>query len=134
MISVTIEPQRYFVEKIAGDLFQVYCVTPAGQSPETYDPTPQQMVQISRSQAYFRIGEIGFEQAWMKNLQSQNPDMAVRQMLIVYLQCIFNLNRNLIFFLPHIHTVGINSHQQAAVWGIIICNIFFIFFRLLLSY
>lgn len=77
MISVTIEPQRYFVEKIAGDLFQVYCVTPAGQSPETYDPTPQQMVQISRSQAYFRIGEIGFEQAWMKNLQSQNPDMLV---------------------------------------------------------
>ena len=52
-------------------------VTPAGQSPETYDPTPQQMVQISQSQAYFRIGEIGFEQAWMKNLQSQNPDMAV---------------------------------------------------------
>ena len=77
IISVTIEPQRYFVEKIAGDLFQVYCVTPAGQSPETYDPTPQQMVQISRSQAYFRIGEIGFEQAWMKNLQSQNPDMRV---------------------------------------------------------
>ena len=77
MISVTIEPQRYFVEKIAGDLFQVYCVTPTGQSPETYDPTPQQMVQISRSQAYFRIGEIGFEQAWMKNLQSQNPDMLV---------------------------------------------------------
>ncbi len=77
MIAVTIEPQRYFVEKIAGDLFQVYCVTPAGQSPETYDPTPRQMLQISRSQAYFRIGEIGFEQAWMKNLQSQNPDMAV---------------------------------------------------------
>lgn len=76
-ISVTIEPQRYFAEKIAGDLFQINCVTPAGQSPETYDPTPQQMVQISQSQAYFRIGEIGFEQAWMKNLQSQNPDMAV---------------------------------------------------------
>lgn len=76
-ISVTIEPQRYFAEKIAGDLFQINCVTPAGQSPETYDPTPQQMVQISQSQAYFRIGEIGFEQAWMKNLQSQNPDMVV---------------------------------------------------------
>lgn len=76
-ISVTIEPQRYFAEKIAGDLFHINCVTSAGQSPETYDPTPQQMVQISQSQAYFRIGEIGFEQAWMKNLQSQNPDMAV---------------------------------------------------------
>ena len=46
----------------------------------------------------------------------QNPDMAVRQMLIVYLQRIFHLNRNLFLFLLHIHTVGINSHQQAAVW------------------
>ena len=64
-ISVTIEPQRYFAEKIAGDLFHINCVTPAGQSPETNDPTPQQMVQISQSQA------------WMKNLQSQHPDMAV---------------------------------------------------------
>ena len=60
----------------------------------------------------------------------QNPDMAVRQMLIVYLQRIFHLNRNLFLFLLHIHTVGINSHQQAAVWGIIICNIFFIFFNI----
>lgn len=77
IISVTIEPQRYFVEKIAGDLFEVNCVTPAGQSPETYDPTPQQMVQIGKSMAYFRIGEIGFERAWMKNLSLQNPDMKV---------------------------------------------------------
>ena len=77
IISVTIEPQRYFVEKIAGNLFKIHCVTPAGQSPETYDPTPQQMVQIGKSMAYFRIGEIGFERAWMKNLSEQNPDMKV---------------------------------------------------------
>ncbi len=77
VISVTIEPQRYFAEKIAGGLFQICCVTPAGQSPETYDPTPRQMIQISRSRAYFRIGGLGFEQAWMKKLQSQNPGMAV---------------------------------------------------------
>ena len=37
----------------------------------------------------------------------QNPDMAVRQMLIVYLQRIFHLNRNLFLFLLHIHTVVI---------------------------
>ena len=42
IVSVTIEPQRYFAEKIAGDKFKINCVVPAGQSPETYDPTPQQ--------------------------------------------------------------------------------------------
>ena len=48
IVSVTIEPQRYFAEKIAGDKFKINCVVPAGQSPETYDPTPQQMVQVDR--------------------------------------------------------------------------------------
>lgn len=77
LISVTIEPQRYFVEKIAGDHFHINCVTPSGQSPETYDPTPQQMIQIGKSMAYFRIGYIGFELAWMERLEEQNPDMKV---------------------------------------------------------
>ena len=56
IVSVTIEPQRYFAEKIAGDKFKINCVVPAGQSPETYDPTPQQMVQVGKSQGYLRIG------------------------------------------------------------------------------
>lgn len=61
----------------------------------------------------------------------QNPDMAVRQMLIVYLQRIFHLNRNLFLFLLHIHTVGINSHQQTAVRCIVVCNILFIFSKII---
>ena len=52
IISVTIEPQRYFAERIAGEHFAIHCVVPAGQSPETYDPTPQQMVQIGESEAH----------------------------------------------------------------------------------
>lgn len=76
-ISVTIEPQRYFVERIAGTDFQVNSVIPAGQSPETYDPTPKQMMEIGNSMAYFKIGYIGFEQAWMKSLEKQNPNMQV---------------------------------------------------------
>ena len=77
LISVTIEPQRYFVEQIAGETFQVNCLTPSGQSPETYDPTPQQLMDVGRSVAYFRIGYIGFEQAWMPRLEEQNPQMQV---------------------------------------------------------
>ena len=77
LISVTIEPQRYFVEKIAGGRFQVNTVTPVGQSPETYDPAPQQMMRIGNSMAYFKIGYIGFELAWMKTIEAQNPDMKV---------------------------------------------------------
>ena len=77
MVSVTIEPQRYFAERIAGDRFEVNRVVPPGQSPETYDPTPRQMARIGESAAYLRIGPIGFELAWMDKIRENNPDMPV---------------------------------------------------------
>lgn len=77
MVSVTIEPQRYFAEKIAGDKYTINCVVPAGQSPETYDPTPQQMIKVGQSVAYLKIGYIGFETAWMDNIVKNNPNLKV---------------------------------------------------------
>lgn len=76
-IIVTIEPLRYFTEAIAGDNFHVISFVPKGNSPETYDPTPQQLVALNRCEAYIRIGHIGFEQIWMKKLQANAPQMKV---------------------------------------------------------
>lgn len=76
IISVSIEPQRYFAEKIAGDRFVIHTVVPTGQSPESYDPTSQQMVRIGESLAYFQIGPIGFEQAWIERIKQNNPQVA----------------------------------------------------------
>ncbi|GHT75752.1 zinc ABC transporter substrate-binding protein [Bacteroidia bacterium] len=73
IITVTIEPQRYFTEELADTLFQVITMVPPGSSPETYDPTPQQMVQLSKSKAYFCIGHIGYENAWLDRLKQNNP-------------------------------------------------------------
>ena len=77
IITVTIEPLRYFTEAIAGEHFKVVSMVPKGSSPESYDPTPQQLVALGNSQAYLRIGYIGFEQAWMKKLEANHPDMKV---------------------------------------------------------
>lgn len=77
ILTVTLEPLRYFTEAIAGDNYQVVSMVPKGSSPESYDPTPQQLVNLSQSQAYLRIGYIGFEQAWMKKLEANCPDMKV---------------------------------------------------------
>lgn len=77
MVSVTIEPQRYFAEKIGGDKFKINTVVPAGQNPEVYDPTPQQMVQVGRSEAYFQIGHIGFEEVWIQKLKENNEGMKI---------------------------------------------------------
>lgn len=74
-ITVSIEPLRYFTEAIAGEKYRVISMVPEGSNPETYDPTPQQMVQLAKSKAYFCIGRIGFERAWVEKLKSNAPDM-----------------------------------------------------------
>jgi zinc transport system substrate-binding protein len=77
LVAVTIEPQRYFAEQIAGDKFTIHTVVPTGQSPEVYDPTPRQMVRIGQSAAYLQIGHLPFEQAWMPHIREHNPRMQV---------------------------------------------------------
>lgn len=76
-ISVTIEPQRYFAEKIVGDEFKVNTIVPPGTSPETYDPTPSQMIALGKSLLYFKVGYLGFENAWGKTLQENNANVKI---------------------------------------------------------
>ncbi|MCC8171485.1 MAG: zinc ABC transporter substrate-binding protein [Parabacteroides sp.] len=76
-VTVTIEPQRYFAEAIAGDKYTVKSMVGAGFNPEEYDPTPRQMVDLGKSEAYFRIGPIGFEQVWMNRIRENNPGLRI---------------------------------------------------------
>ena len=75
VITVTIEPLRYFTEAIAGDDYRVVSMVPKGSSPETYDPTPLQLTELSQSKAFFRIGYIGFEQTWADRLADNAPHL-----------------------------------------------------------
>ena len=77
LISVSILPQQYFLEKLAGDLVEVNVLVPPGASPATYEPTVQQLGKLERSVLYLRIGYIGFEMSWMSKLTGVNPEMRV---------------------------------------------------------
>lgn len=77
IITVTLEPQRFITEAIAGDKFKVVSMVPKGSSAETYDPIPEQLVSLGKSKAYFRIGYIGFEQSWMERLLDNTPHLQV---------------------------------------------------------
>lgn len=77
VITVTIEPQRYFAEAIAGEKFDIECLVPKGSSPETYDLIPNQLGNLSNSKAYFRIGFIGVEQTWGKRMLENAPKLEV---------------------------------------------------------
>ncbi len=76
-ITVSIEPMRFLTEQIAGNDWNVCCMIPKGNNPETYEPLPEQLIKLAHSKAYFRIGFIGFEQIWMDKLQTNAPQMEV---------------------------------------------------------
>ena len=76
-VTVTISPYKYFVDKIAEGKVDVNVMVQNGNNPETYEPYAQQMMELSKSALYLKVGSIGFEQTWMKKLQDNAPDMKV---------------------------------------------------------
>ncbi len=76
-ITVSIEPLRYFTEQIAGDRFEIVTMVPKGSSPEYYEPTAQQMADLSESVLYIKVGSLGFERTWMPRLIANAPHTTV---------------------------------------------------------
>lgn len=76
-IIVSILPQKQIVERIAGNNFAANELIPPGFSPETYDPTTQEMKIVAQAQIYFRIGKITFEKTNLEKLEEVNPSMLV---------------------------------------------------------
>ena len=75
-IIVSVLPQQYFVERIAGERASVTVMVPPGASPHTYEPRPEQMRALSRADAYMTIG-VTFEDVWMDRITEANPDMLI---------------------------------------------------------
>jgi zinc transport system substrate-binding protein len=75
ILFVSILPLKYFADKIAGDSYKVEVTVPPGVGPETYSPTPKQIILLGEAKAYFSIGYLGFEQAWLENFISANPKL-----------------------------------------------------------
>lgn len=73
-VTVSILPQKYFIEKIAGDKVEVNVMVQPGASPATYEPKTSQMKKLSQSIAYFSIG-VPFEKAWLEKFENANHDM-----------------------------------------------------------
>lgn len=80
VISVTIMPQKYIAEQIAGEHYSINCAVPTNANPEAYDITPAQMAELSKSVAYMQVGMLGFELNWLNNIRQNNPEMKVYDM------------------------------------------------------
>jgi zinc transport system substrate-binding protein len=77
IVLVSILPQKTFVEKIAGDDFEISILIPHGANPTTYSILPAQMAEISDASIWFRMGYVGFELSWADKIIQTNPEMKV---------------------------------------------------------
>ena len=75
IVFASILPLQYFTDQITGKSYTCEVMVPPGVGPETYNPTPRQMAEMSRAGAYFANGFLGFEEAYLDKFQSINPGL-----------------------------------------------------------
>jgi len=85
IVTVSIALQKYFVEQIAGDYFDVNVILPPGSVPEDFEPTPRQVKKIAKSEAYFYVGHLGFEKSWIKKFTDSAKE-------VKYVSCSQNID------------------------------------------
>ncbi len=75
-VYATILPQKYFIERIGGDLVDVHVLVQPGANPHMYEPTPKQMAALTRAKVYFAVG-VTLEDSWLPRIKDANSDLVV---------------------------------------------------------
>ncbi len=73
---VSILPQAYFLERVGGQHVTMEVLVGEGQSPATYEPSPQQMARLSSAKIYFAIG-VPFEKNILKKIRQSRKELVV---------------------------------------------------------
>ncbi len=68
IMYVSIAPLQQIVSSIVGADFEVKVLVPPGASPETFEPTPRQMIEVEQARMVFNVGLLDYEQMLMKKL------------------------------------------------------------------
>jgi len=105
VITVSIVPQKTFVQKIAGEDFKINVLVPPGTTPEAGNLLPSQLKDIANSDIWFRIGHIGFEYSWKEKIEQAN-----RKMKVVDLSEGLDMIAETEEYGGHAHETGIDPH------------------------
>ena len=76
LVSVSIPPQKYFVEKIAASTLDINVIIPAGTDEHNFDFKPATMKKLEKSDIYFTIG-LEFERVFADKFQSNFANLQV---------------------------------------------------------
>jgi len=77
-VVVSVAPQKFLVEKIAGPLAEVSVMVTPGADAHTFEPKPSQMAQVAKARLYVAQG-VEFEEVWLPKLMKSNPGLQVVQ-------------------------------------------------------
>lgn len=67
-LTVNILPQKYFVQKIVKDKYEINVMVKPGSSPHNYEPKPSQMKSLVASKVYFLAGDTS-EKVWLEKFK-----------------------------------------------------------------
>jgi len=76
VVTVSILPQAYFVDRIGGDAVAINVMVGPGEEAHTYEPTPEQMRTLSESQVFFSIG-VEYEESWIPRFKDIQPELTI---------------------------------------------------------
>ncbi|WP_086479359.1 metal ABC transporter solute-binding protein, Zn/Mn family [Oceanospirillum sanctuarii] len=76
LVFVSVTPQKYLLEKVAGDTIQIEVLVQPGHNPHSYDPTARQMARLAKAKLLMTTG-VPFEQVWLPRIRRLNPEMAI---------------------------------------------------------
>lgn len=77
VITVSIEPQRWLLERIVGDNMEVRTLLASGGNPESYEPAFSHLAALEESACYMQVGNLGFESAIVGKVHANNPELPI---------------------------------------------------------
>ncbi|TKX31047.1 metal ABC transporter solute-binding protein, Zn/Mn family [Campylobacter aviculae] len=79
LISVSIAPQAFFVEKIAADTLKINVILPSNANEHHFEFKPSVMKKLEKSDIYFTIG-LEFEKVFMEKFRHNFPKLEIVDM------------------------------------------------------
>lgn len=78
-LYVSILPLKYIAGEIVGQDFNIRVLVPAGASPETFEPTPKQFVDLNKARMIFNVGLIDFEKSLLAKIEDRSKVIDLSQ-------------------------------------------------------
>ena len=76
VVTVSILPQTFFVERIAGGHADVHVMIGPGESPASFDPTPKEIMRLAETDLYVSI-DVPMERALLPYIERSFPQVEI---------------------------------------------------------